>query len=282
MLPTDRLDDAERLTRSLSSEITEPPFAPPTKRFRYSGAPITTPGNRPQIRLDGRDMPEFHPILATDYFEYGTSVNRPDKEGAAVETGDAALGLACAELADPPPWAAVRNMSDPTINGDLPSKEFPLNEQTTWAVGYFTAYGEGWGLYAETLGFELGLYTDAYSRYGHLQWQAFRAARLVADTGVHNLGWTRAQTIDFMVERTGVEREFVASEVDRYTSDPGQALAYMIGKLKFDELRDRAKARLGARFDIRTFHNAVLDNGALPLATLDGLVNEWIAAQPGS
>ena len=145
----------------------------------------------------------------------------------------------------------------------------------------YTAFSEGWGLYAETLGFELGLYTDAYSRYGHLQWQAFRAARLVADTGVHNLGWTRAQTIDFMVERTGVEREFVASEVDRYTSDPGQALAYMIGKLKFDELRDRAKARLGARFDIRTFHNAVLDNGALPLATLDGLVNEWIAAQGG-
>ena len=145
----------------------------------------------------------------------------------------------------------------------------------------YTAFSEGWALYAETLGFELGLYTDPYSRYGHLQWQAFRAARLMADTGVHSMGWTRQQTIDFMTERTGVEREFVTSEVDRYTSDPGQALAYMIGKLKFDELRDRAKAKLGARFDIRTFHNAVLDNGALPLATLDGLVNEWIAAQPG-
>ena len=143
----------------------------------------------------------------------------------------------------------------------------------------YTAFSEGWGLYAETLGFDLGLYTDPYSRYGHLQWQAFRAARLVADTGVHSLGWTRAQAIDFMVERTGVDREFVASEVDRYTSDPGQALAYMIGKLKFDELRDRAKTKLGARFDIRTFHNAVLDNGALPLETLDGLVDEWIAAQ---
>jgi uncharacterized protein (DUF885 family) len=143
----------------------------------------------------------------------------------------------------------------------------------------YTAFSEGWGLYAETLGFELGLYTDPYSRYGHLQWQAFRAARLVADTGVHALGWKRQQAIDFMVERTGVEREFVESEVDRYTSQPGQALAYMIGKLKFDELRDRAKARLGARFDIRTFHNAVLDNGALPLSTLDGLIDEWIAAQ---
>ena len=101
----------------------------------------------------------------------------------------------------------------------------------------------------------------------------------MADTGVHALGWTRQRAIDFMVERTGVEREFVSSEVDRYTSQPGQALAYMIGKLKFDELRDRAKAKLGARFDIRSFHNAVLDNGALPLATLDGLIDEWIAAQ---
>ncbi len=143
----------------------------------------------------------------------------------------------------------------------------------------YTAFSEGWALYAETLGFELGLYTDPYSRYGHLQWQAFRAARLVADTGVHALGWTRQQAIAFMVERTGVEREFVASEVDRYTSQPAQALAYMIGKLKFDELRDRAKARLGARFDIRKFHNAVLDNGALPLATLDSLIDEWIVQQ---
>jgi len=143
----------------------------------------------------------------------------------------------------------------------------------------YTAFSEGWGLYAETLGFDLGLYTDPYSRYGHLQWQAFRAARLVVDTGIHALGWSRQQAIDFMVERTGVEREFVASEVDRYTSQPGQALAYMIGKLKFDELRDRAKARLGARFDIRKFHNAVLDHGALPLDLLERLTDEWIATQ---
>lgn len=143
----------------------------------------------------------------------------------------------------------------------------------------YTAFSEGWALYAETLGFDLGLYTDPLARFGHLQWQAFRAARLVADTGIHALGWPRQRAIDFMVERTGVDREFVEGEVDRYTSQPGQALAYMIGKLKFDELRDRAKARLGARFDIRTFHNAVLDNGALPLDTLDTVAEEWIAQQ---
>ena len=143
----------------------------------------------------------------------------------------------------------------------------------------YTAFAEGWALYAETLGPELGLYTDPYSRFGYLQWQAFRAARLIVDTGLHTLGWKRQQAIDFMVERTGVEREFVESEVDRYLSRPGQALAYMIGKLKIIELRDRAKARLGARFDIRRFHNAVLDQGSLPLSTLERSIDEWTSAQ---
>jgi hypothetical protein len=142
-IPTARLDDAAHLMRSLRNEIVEPPFGPPTKRFRGLDGLLTAPGNDPQIRLDdGHAMPEFHPILTTDYFEYGTSANRLDREGAAVEMGDAALGLACSELAGPPHWAAVRNMSDPTINGDLPAKDFPLNEQTTWAVGYYTAYGK--------------------------------------------------------------------------------------------------------------------------------------------
>jgi uncharacterized protein (DUF885 family) len=144
---------------------------------------------------------------------------------------------------------------------------------------FYTAYGEGWALYAETLGFDAGLYTDPYSRFGHLQWQAVRAARLVVDTGIHAFGWSRERAIDFMVERTGVGREFVVSEVDRYTSDPGQALAYMIGKLKIDELRDRAKKKLGAKFDIRRFHNMLIDQGALPLGVLERLADEWIAAQ---
>ncbi|MFC5498199.1 DUF885 domain-containing protein [Caenimonas terrae] len=145
--------------------------------------------------------------------------------------------------------------------------------------GGYTAFVEGWAVYAETLGREIGIYDDPYALFGHLQFQAFRAARLVVDTGIHHLGWTRQQAIDFMVERTGFERAFVTSEVDRYTSYPGQALGYMIGKLKIDELRDRAKARLGERFDLRRFHNAVIDHGALPLDTLDKLIDEWIAAR---
>ena len=145
--------------------------------------------------------------------------------------------------------------------------------------GGYTVYSEGWALYAETLGSQLGLYTDPHSRFGHLQWQAFRAARLVVDTGLHALGWTREQAIGFMVERTGVDREKVTTEVDRHYSIPGQALAYMIGQLKIIELRDRAKARLGARFDIRSFHNALLDQGAVPLPLLERMVDEWVAAQ---
>jgi uncharacterized protein (DUF885 family) len=146
------------------------------------------------------------------------------------------------------------------------------------AWGY-TAYVEGWALYAETLGFELGLFTDPYSRYGFLDAQLLRAARLVVDTGMHALGWPRQRCIDYMVNEAGVEPEFAASEVDRYSSWPGQALGYMIGRMKFEQLRDRAKAALGPRFDIRRFHNAVLDQGALPLSALERLVDDWIAQQ---
>jgi len=154
-----------------------------------------------------------------------------------------------------------------------------LPEFRRGSFGY-TAFTEGWALYAETLGNEIGLYDDPYSRFGHLQWQAFRAARLVVDTGIHALGWRRQQAIDFMTERTGVDRGFVSAEVDRYTSNAGQALAYMIGELKILELRERAKARLGAKYELRRFNNAVIDNGALPLDTLERLMDEWIAAQP--
>lgn len=156
--------------------------------------------------------------------------------------------------------------------------ELPKFRRSAW----YTAYGEGWALYAETLGFDVGLYKDPYSRFGHLQWQAFRAARLVVDTGIHALGWGRQQAIDFMVERTGENPAFVSSEVDRYISDPGQALAYMIGQLKIVELRDRAKAALGERFDIRRFHMVVLDQGAVPLPVLEQAVEGWVAAGGGA
>ena len=143
------------------------------------------------------------------------------------------------------------------------------------ANGY-NAFSEGWALYAETLGFDLGLYRDPHSRFGHLQAQAFRAARLVVDTGMHALGWSRQRAIDYMVERTGQDEPYVVAEVDRYLSWPGQALGYMIGELKIIELRDRARARLGERFDLRRFHMVVLDQGSVPLPVLERAVDEWI------
>jgi uncharacterized protein (DUF885 family) len=142
----------------------------------------------------------------------------------------------------------------------------------------YTVYAEGWALYAETLGFDLGLYADPASRFGHLQDQALRAARLVVDTGMHALGWSRQRAIDYMVGQVGEQLPYVTSEVDRYLSDPGQAVAYMVGELKIIELRDRARARLGERFDIRAFHAVVLDQGSVPLPVLERAVDGWIAA----
>ncbi len=153
--------------------------------------------------------------------------------------------------------------------------ELPKFRRAAW----FVAYGEGWALYAETLGFELGLYKDPASRYGHLQDQMLRACRLVVDTGLHSLGWTPLRAADYMTEHSGIERGTVESEIDRYLSDPGQALGYMIGQLKIIELRDRARARLGTRFDIRRFHMVLLDQGAVPLPLLERLVDDWIAVE---
>ncbi len=141
------------------------------------------------------------------------------------------------------------------------------------------AYGEGWALYAETLGADLGLYRDAPSRFGFLQNQIWRAARLVVDTGLHDQGWSRQRAIDYLIDTTGIDVGKVSSEVDRYTSWPGQALGYMIGQLKIVELRDRARDALGDRFDIRRFHMVLLDQGAVPLGVLESQVDGWIAAE---
>ncbi len=145
-----------------------------------------------------------------------------------------------------------------------------------------TAYGEGWALYAESLGADLGLYTDPYARIGALLAEMTRAARLVVDTGIHAFGWTRAQAIAYLVDTAGMREPVAIAEADRYISWPGQALAYKIGQLKIVELRERARTALGERFDLRRFHNAVLDDGALPLAMLDARIDEWIAGQKAS
>ena len=140
----------------------------------------------------------------------------------------------------------------------------------------YTAFVEGWGLYAESLGEELGMYKDPYSKFGQLTYEMWRAVRLVVDTGMHSMGWTRQQAIDFFRENTSKTDQDITVEVDRYIVWPGQALAYKIGQMKIRELRTRAEKDLGSRFDVRAFHDAVLEQGAVPLDLLDAHVEEWI------
>jgi uncharacterized protein (DUF885 family) len=142
----------------------------------------------------------------------------------------------------------------------------------------YTAYAEGWGLYAERLAAEIGMYKDdPLGDLGRLQAEIFRAARLVVDTGLHAKGWSREQAIAYMVDVTGMSESDVTTEVERYMALPGQACAYKIGQLKILELREKARTKLGARFDLKAFHRVVLENGAVPLTVLERLVDDWIA-----
>jgi uncharacterized protein (DUF885 family) len=149
--------------------------------------------------------------------------------------------------------------------------------------GGYTAFVEGWGLYAESLGDEMGLYDDPYSKFGQLMYEIWRASRLVVDTGIHYLRWDRQKAIDFMVENTVKQELELAAEIDRYIVWPGQALAYKIGQLQISALRAKAKQTLGGKFDIRDFHDELLKDGALPLDQLEAKMNAWIVKQtPGN
>ncbi len=145
-----------------------------------------------------------------------------------------------------------------------------------------TAFIEGWALYAERLGIEMGFYRDPYTNFGRLVYEMWRAARLVVDTGLHYLDWTRAQAIDYLAENTALSLLNIANEVDRYISWPGQAVAYKIGELEIRALRRKAEEALGSRFDVREFHDVLLGRGGIPLSVLRANIEEWISAQSGS
>jgi uncharacterized protein (DUF885 family) len=144
-------------------------------------------------------------------------------------------------------------------------------------LGYISAFGEGWGLYSEYLGNEMGIYRTPYERFGYLTYQMWRACRLVVDTGIHHLGWSRAQAIDYLTQNTALSAREIANEVDRYISWPGQALSYELGYLKLLELRAKAERALGDKFDLRHFHDTVLQLGSVPLPVLEKRIDRFIA-----
>ncbi len=146
-------------------------------------------------------------------------------------------------------------------------------------TAYFVAYGEGWALYAEQLGYDMGLYDDPYDRFGQLTYEMWRAVRLVVDTGIHAFGWSRQQAIDYFRSHTAKTEQDIVNEVDRYIGWPGQALAYKIGQLRISGLRAQAERELGARFDLRDFNDAVLATGSVPLAALESRMAAWLAEQ---
>ena len=140
-----------------------------------------------------------------------------------------------------------------------------------------TAFVEGWALYAERLGLEVGFYEDPYSNFGRLTYEMWRALRLVVDTGMHYFGWSRQRAIDLMVENSALTLHNITTEVDRYITWPGQALGYKMGELKIRELRANSKEKLGDKFDIRDFHEVVLGSGAVPMSVLEANVNNWVS-----
>ncbi len=230
---------------------------------------VELPREKPEVKA----VPEFKAATAP-----GAYYEQPALDGSRP-------GTFFANVWDPgrtPRWA----MPTLAYHEGIPGHHLQLSLQvqqtgvpTFRKVLPFTAYHEGWALYAERFAHEVGFETDPADDLGRLQAELFRATRLVVDTGIHFKRWTREQAIDYMLSTTGMPRADVVAEIERYIVEPGQACAYKIGMTKILELRDYAKARLGPRFDIRQFHRAVLQDGAEPLAILDGRVRAWVAAQ---
>ena len=183
------------------------------------------------------------------------------------------------------PSRSLYNLTALTLHESAPGHSFQgslVEEQKNvpdFRHEYISAYGEGWALYCEKLGKEMGIYQTPYDDFGRLSYEMWRAARLVIDTGVHHMGWTRAQAIKYLADHTALSQHEVETEVDRYISWPGQALSYKLGEIKILELRALAEKELGTKFDIRKFHDAVLDIGSVPLPVLEEHIKGFIAEQ---
>jgi len=245
-------------------------------------------GYRDIAKRADAELPRFFAVLPRQ--TYGIRAMRPEEGNNAEHyTAGAADGSRAGyfeanvnDLTTRPKW----NMETLVLHEAVPGHhlqtsraqeltQLPRFRRFSW----FVSYGEGWALYAESLGDEMGFYKDPHQKFGNLAAEMWRACRLVVDTGIHAFGWTREQAIDYMVANTGQTRPQMTAEVDRYIVWPGQATAYKIGELKIKELRAKAKGELGDRFDLRRFHNAVIDDGAVPLQVLQLQIEAWIAAE---
>jgi len=257
-------------------------------RFFHTRAEDMLAGYRDIAKRADAELPRFFAVLPRQ--TYGIRAMRRE-EGDNAEhytpgTGDGSrAGFFEAnvnDLSTRPKWTMETLLLHEAVPGHhlqsaraMELAQLPSFRRFTW----FVAYGEGWALYAESLGDEMGFYKDPYQKFGNLSYEMLRACRLVVDTGIHAFGWTREQAIDYMVANTGLREAEIAAEVDRYIVWPGQATGYKIGELKIKELRAKAKAELGDRFDLRRFHNAVIDDGAVPLQVLQAHIEGWIAGE---
>jgi len=257
-------------------------------RFFYTRPEDMLAGYRDIAKRADAELPKLFAVLPRQ--PYGIRAMRPEEGNNAEHyTSGAADGSRAGyfeanvnDLTTRPKWNMETLLLHEAVPGHhlqtaraLEMTQLPRFRRFTW----FVAYGEGWALYAESLGDEMGFYKDPYQKFGNLSAEMWRACRLVVDTGIHAFGWTREQAIDYMVANTGQTQAQVIAEVDRYIVLPGQATAYKIGELKIKELRAKAKAELGDRFDLRRFHNAVIDDGAVPLQVLQSQIEAWIAAE---
>jgi uncharacterized protein (DUF885 family) len=232
-------------------------------------------GRLPKAKIEILPTEEFREKEAAgaEYFNGTPDGSRPGN--VRVNTGDFANRLTLSIETTAYHEGIPGHHLQGSIAQELPSLP-PFRQQ-----GFNVAYVEGWALYSERLGRDAGFFQDPYSFYGHLQDEMLRAIRLVADTGFHYKRWTRAQVVDFFHAHSGIEEVEVQSETDRYIAIPSQALGYKIGQLKFIELRAFAQKELGAKFDIRAFHDEVLGAGSLPMEVLDARVRVWVAKQKG-
>ncbi len=294
------LDEVARIHGEMQNVMDEVGFEGDLKEFfEFVNTDPQFFFDEPEQLIQGyRDMADHINTLAEDLFEIfpktGFEVRRvePFREksasGGSYQAGTAdgsRKGVFYAnayDLSARPSWA----MESLYLHEAIPGHHFQImlqreNEDLPnfRRYGGFTAFSEGWGLYAESLGKEIGVYTDPYQYFGGLNAELWRSIRLVVDTGIHAKGWSRQQVLDYMYENSAVAEARAVSEAERFMAIPGQALAYKVGQLKIRAIRDSAEERLGDRFDVKAFHTEVLKDGAMPLSMLEAKIDRWVDAQ---